>query len=223
MTSKDARDKFENQLLQAQLEIQAEKFKTASREIYDNISQVLAYVRIGILKAAQQYQDANLATDSKLLVQAIQDLRSLNSHLDPDEILKKGIIISLEEEMERIRKNLSVSTTLTVSGKPFPLSKDALLIIYRALQECIHNALSHGNPQNLILHISYTDKDVIFSLQDDGTGFEVPHPLPAGRGLQVITERAQLANAEIRIESAPGRGTKVTIKLWKDDDNTSYS
>lgn len=223
MTSKEARDKFENHLLQAQLEIQAEKFRTASREIYDNISQVLAYVRIGILKAAQQYQDADLATDSRLLVQAIQDLRSLNSHLDPDEILKKGIITSLEEEMERIRKNLSVSTTLTVTGKPFALSRDALLIVYRTLQECIHNALTHGHPQNLLMDIRYTAKDVIFSLQDDGTGFEVPHPLPPGKGLNIITERALLAGAVVHIVSAPGQGTKVNIKLSKEDDNNSYS
>ncbi|RFM28793.1 sensor histidine kinase [Deminuibacter soli] len=219
----DLKAQLETQLLRTQLELQAEKFKVASREIYDNISQVLAYVRFGILKAARQYQDENLETDSQLLVQVIRDLRNLNVHLDPDEITKKDMPSLLQEELERIEKQLNITTSIEVKGQPYALPENAVFIIFRSLQECMQNALTHGNPQNIALEVSYNAKDVIFNLWDDGSGFQIPSQFVPGTGLHTITHRARLAGVAINIQSAPGNGTHVTINCSKpepDDKNS---
>lgn len=205
------------QLLRTQLEIQAEKFKVASREIYDNISQVLAYVRFGILKAARQYQDEALETDSQLLVQVMRDLRTLNAHLDPDELNKRDMPALLQEELERVEKQLHVATSIDIKGNPCTLPDEAVLIIFRSLQECMQNALQHARAQNIALEVRYNAKDVIFNLWDDGLGFQVPAQWPAGTGLYTITQRAKLAGMGIQIQSAPGNGTHVTINCPKPD------
>lgn len=211
----DLKAQLETQLLRTQLEIQAEKFKVASREIYDNISQVLAYVRFGILKAARQYQDEKLETDSQLLVQVIRDLRNLNAHLDPDELIKREMPALLQEELERIEKQLGIKVSMHVTGTPCRLPDNALLIIFRSLQECMQNALQHAQPQNIALEVQYNAKDVTFKLWDDGSGFQVPPQWAAGKGLHTITQRALLAGVAVSIESTPGNGTYVTINCPK--------
>lgn len=215
--------RLHNELLQTQLEIQQEKLKEASSAIYNNIGQVLACVRLGVLKAARLYKDVELEEQSKLLAQAINDLRDLNTRLDPATIISKGIATALQEEMDLLRHNYLVRTRVEEFGAPYTIPTEATFITFRILQECMQIAAQHMRPKNLMLSIIYTDEHTIFSLKDDGLGFDRHPQLLQGSTLVTLEQRARLANATLEIDSNSDYGTNVTIKLLKHNDYTSYS
>jgi signal transduction histidine kinase len=202
-------------LLQTQLEIQHEKLKEASSTLFNNIGQALVCIRLGLLKAAQQYSDTELEQNSKQLAQIIKDLRELNSRLDPEEILKKGITSALEEELEKLTRDSAIRTRIQQTGQPFNLSTEATFIVFRMLQECMQIAVQHTQPQNLLLCILYTKEHAVFSLKDDGRQPETLAPLQDPKFLHTLEERARLADAVLQVESTPEYGSHVTIKLSK--------
>jgi signal transduction histidine kinase len=202
-------------LMQTQLEIQHEKLKEASSTLFNNIGQSLVCIRLGLLKAAQQYADTELEQNSKQLAQIIKDLRELNSRLDPEEILHKGISTALQEELEKLTRTSEIHARVQQTGEAFHLGTEATFIVFRILQECMQVAVQQTKPENLLLSILYTREHAIFSLKDDGRHFEAYPPLQDERFLQTLEERARMADAILQFDFSPEYGSHVTIKLSK--------
>lgn len=201
--------------MQTQLEIQQEKLKDASSTIHNNIGQALVCIRLGLLKAAQQYADTELAHNSSQLARIIKDLRDLNTSLDPESFLKNGIAAALEEELEKATRNSATRFRLQYTGQPSQLNPDISLIVFRILQECIQVAAAEGLPENMLLSILYTQNHIIFSLKDDGRYANSVSPLLATRFLEPLEEKARIADLILQAGYTPDYGSHVTIKLSK--------
>jgi signal transduction histidine kinase len=81
--------------------------------------------------------------------------------------------------------------------------------IYRMAQESINNVLKHANASEAILELKREAATVRFSLFDNGRGF-VRLERPSGHGLLGIAERVRLLGGQFEVQSAPGRGTRLT-------------
>lgn len=208
-------NKLKYHLLQTQLEIQHEKLRDASSTLFNSIGQSLVCIRLGLLKAAQQYCDTELEQSSKQLAEIIGELRSLNNSLDPEDILRKGIGVALSEELDKIKRHTSIHTGLQQTGSPFALNREATYLIFRMLQECMQMTSQHTQPVHLLLSILYTPDFVIFSLKDDGRFTEGQPPLANRQFLHLLEERARSANAVLKAAYTPEYGSHVTIKLSK--------
>ena len=87
------------------------------------------------------------------------------------------------------------------------------------MRELVANAIRHGRARKVAVAGCMDDGKVVFSVSDDGCGFnpeECPGVAQGHFGLQGIRERLRRCNGEMRIESAPGKGTKVTIRMEAD-------
>jgi two-component system, NarL family, sensor kinase len=81
--------------------------------------------------------------------------------------------------------------------------------IFRIAQEALANALGHARACTVTMHLAITLEAVVLQIEDDGRGFE-PDSVPADRfGLVGLNERARLLSGSLRVESAPGAGTRV--------------
>ena len=100
---------FEQTLLKSKLEIQELTFNDISREIHDNIGQVLSLVRINLntLKAPEDMDKVNLMDE--LMGKAITDLRSLSHSLDADLIRNKGWMVAVAKLLNDLQKNREIS------------------------------------------------------------------------------------------------------------------
>ena len=86
------------------------------------------------------------------------------------------------------------------------------ITIYRIAQEGINNVLKHADATEAILQLQRQAAAVRFSIFDNGRGLEKPLR-PDGQGLMGISERVRLLGGKFDIQSAPGKGTRLTVTI----------
>jgi two-component system sensor histidine kinase UhpB len=96
------------------------------------------------------------------------------------------------------------------------LPSDVELAVYRIAQEALTNAVRHSHASEVTVSLRYSDGDLLLSVKDDGDG--LPDHVIAGGGLTGMRERAMLIGAALEIESAPGAGVDVTLRLSVDGE-----
>jgi signal transduction histidine kinase len=103
---------------------------------------------------------------------------------------------------------------IVVDAEPIdrlPLSAEEAL--YRIGQEALHNVVKHANASNAAIRITRERDSVLLKVTDDGGGFE-PDAVPRGHlGLIGMRQRVDLVGGELRVESRPGRGTKIEASV----------
>ena len=217
----EARSKYEEAILQTQLEIQEQTLKTISQEIHDNIGQMLSLAKLNLaLAEAEQQDDTNSKiTDSHQLVsKAIQDLRDLSRSLNTDYVSEMGLQRSIEYELEMIRKTGTMRTTLHVEGQMKRLDKQKELILFRIVQESLNNIIKHAGADELTVELNYLPHQLYLSIKDNGKGVDLT-PLNenastgTGLGIRNMHNRAKLIGGDFKMSSTLGAGTQVTIEL----------
>ena len=90
-----------------------------------------------------------------------------------------------------------------------PIPALQAMVAYRLVQEGLHNAARHARATSLWINLDYAEGKLTVSLEDDGQGFD-PARATSGMGLQGIRDRFLLLGGTFEIESAPGRGTRLS-------------
>ena len=100
---------------------------------------------------------------------------------------------------------LTGCTTLPVSSRQHVLA---------IVQEALINAHRHGRAQRVTVRLWTIGKDTVVEVSDEGSGFDPDTAPREGRyGLTIMEERAQMAGGQLDLDSAPGRGTHITVHL----------
>ena len=113
----------------------------------------------------------------------------------------------------RIHSALHVDITLTAIPTA-AFDPDIAINIYRILQEFLTNIARHSAAGNVTVHFGEQGGDLVLDVRDDGAGME--HADTAGNGglgIAGMRERAALCGGRVAIESAPGRGARVCVRV----------
>lgn len=211
---------YQQTLLQSQLEIQEQTLKTISQEIHDNVGQVLTLAKLNLATTVVAETTANekINTSKQLIAKAIQDLRDLSRSLNTDYVEEMGLVRSIEYELELLKKTETIETVFSIEGKPIRFEKQMELILFRIVQEAIHNTIKHAEAKTITVLIQYLQHELSVSIKDDGKGFDLA-PLSDvtnksfGLGLRNMNSRASLIGAKFLMNSTNGKGTEVYISL----------
>lgn len=214
---------FEKQILESKLEIQEQTLKNISQEIHDNIGQVLSLAKLTIntmYSCKPEVIKEKIDHTKELVIKAIKDLRHLSQSLHPDFITDMGLDRSVEYELELLKNASSYHIDLFREGESYRLENRQELIIFRIFQEVIQNIIKHAGGTTIVVYLYYYRDNFLLKVSDNGQGFDVVHNtgneqenLRRGIGLRNIDNRAKLISAEFSIDSEPGKGTTVQIKL----------
>ncbi|HMK26692.1 MAG TPA: sensor histidine kinase [Chitinophagaceae bacterium] len=212
---------FQETLLRTQLEIQEQTLKNISQEIHDNVGQVLSLAKLNLntmdVAKTEQLQgkiDNTLSQVSK----AINDLRDLSKSFNTDNITAIGLVRAIESELEMIKKTDFLKTEFNSTGVKKKLEPQKELILFRIVQEALHNIIKHAGAKTVKVSATYTDKDLELQIADDGKGFDLS-PINQegetgfGLGLRNMQNRAKLIGADFSMNSMAGEGTFVKIIL----------
>lgn len=214
------KNEFQQTLLQTQLEIQEQTLKTISEEIHDNVGQVLSLAKLNlntmdISKTAQLQGkiDSALAQVSK----AINDLRDLSKSFNTDNISAIGLVRAVEYELDMIKKTGLHKTGFNVEGKIKRLEPQKELILFRIVQETLHNIIKHAGASSIWISARYTENDLELEIKDNGKGFDTAaagdQDTGSGLGIRNMNNRARLIGAEFNLSSIKDEGTSVAIVL----------
>ncbi|GAB3540675.1 sensor histidine kinase [Spirosoma fluminis] len=216
------RSVYQQELLQSQLETQNQTLQQIGQELHDHIGQLLtvAVMRLNNLEDEVTDPDTqgSVQQTRDLVSTIITDVRTLAKTLDHDTVRHFGLRDSLAFELERIRHVGRQQTAFQVTGEPYSLGADSDVIVFRMIQEALNNALKHAKAQALTVSLDYQKAMVFVSVVDDGVGFMINESADRsidqiGSGLRNLHRRATLLGGECLIQSKPGDGTSLEIKL----------
>lgn len=206
---------FDQALLQSRIEIKEQTFKTISQELHDNIGQMLTLAKLNLNRVKLENRDdakekLNGAID--LLSHTIQSMRDLSRSLHTEIIQRNGLVNALEKETDLIRRLGILQTSFHIAGSPVHMDDNKSLIIFRIVQEALHNVIRHSGATSLDLMLQFAQKTITISIRDDGGGFSTADS-STGSGLRNMKDRAAIIGADFTISSAPGSGTLVTLTI----------
>lgn len=191
-----------------------------ARDLHDSITQALF---AAALKAEALTQDEAIPAGSaetaeqvrRLTRGALAQMRTLLLELRAqslEEVPIEQLLRNVAEATEG-RADVAVTVTLRGDGAPPPELHTA---IYRVAQEALNNVVRHSGATSAYVELVSGPGRVRLLVRDDGCGFE-PGPLPSAHyGLRSMRERAAEVGGELRLVSAPGEGTLVTLE-WVGD------
>ncbi len=209
--------RFEQTLLQSKLEIQEETFTYISREIHDNIGQVLSMARLNLNSLDLPEVNQKIELIDEMLEKSIADLRSLSHSLDSDRIRINGWVNEVEKLLIYLQKSGKYKVHTSTADDLPPLGKDKPIILFRIIQEAINNIIKHAGANEINFAVTHKNNNIIIEIKDNGKGFDM-NSAAAGSGLNNLLSRSKMINAEINITSNPGEGTLVIISV-KDESN----
>jgi len=207
---------FDKELLKTRIEIQEDTLSHISREIHDNITQVLSFVKLNLSMIDQPDEDikSKLTESRELVAQTINDLRNLSKSMSFEQIEIMGLVKTIEIEAERVNKSGLIIIEIIVEGEVFSLGEQYELVLFRIFQEALNNTLKYSAAKHLKINLQYSIKLFNLTLTDDGVGFSVDEiGNNSGAGLRNMRNRAALIGAEAHIISARGEGCSIKISL----------
>jgi signal transduction histidine kinase len=191
-----------------------------ARELHDSVSQMLFSMvyeaRAAGLRADDPELREALAGLEASATAALQEMRALIHALRPKSLERDGLEPTLRDLVEALRRAHGAAIEVRVSGEP-RLSPAREKAILRIAQEALHNSLRHAPGARIHLSLDDCPGDVHLSVSDDGPGFD-PAALPRtslSMGLETMRERATSVGARLAVESTPGAGCSVRLRVPK--------
>jgi two-component system, NarL family, sensor kinase len=210
---------FQQELLRTQIEIQEQTLKNISEEIHDNIGQVLslAKLHLNMIPPAEEAAQAKVNDAKDLVSKAINDLRDLSRSLHGEKITEIGLEQAITQELKTLQNIGQFITSLKVDGNYYKLPDQKEMVVFRMVQEALHNALKHSKASELWVELVYHPNLFKLSVCDNGVGFDyhLQRPADTGIGLKSIRNRAALIGGKVSINSVPGNGTAIRLEIPK--------
>ena len=199
----------------------SEERNRLARDLHDSAKQeaLAASFQLGTALTLFEQDPAmakNHLVEADHLVDSVRrELTDLIHELRPPTTNGKQLDETLNEYLIEWAHQTGIEATLTVDGI-IDLPLETKQAIYRIMQEGLANVARHSAAAVVEVLMEFGENSVNFCISDDGAGFD-PHQSYEGMGLDSMRERAESLQGVFRIESEPGRGTKICISFPIDD------
>lgn len=196
-----------------------EEIKRIAHTVHDEAGQLLVAVHLAIAEVSRKLPKAqrdHLGRIEQLLDQVESQLRRYSHELRPTILDDLGWIPAIRFLADGVSKrtNLPIHIKTMIAGR---LPGAVEIALYRVVQESLTNSTKHANASQVWIRVRRIGRVLSCSIQDDGVGFDVRGVLSdqgrRGLGLIGMQERLNAIGGTLLIDSAPGRGTKLLIRV----------
>ncbi len=216
--SRAAQEAFSHQLLSSQ----EEERKRLASELHDGLGQDLLLIknRVGLLAADKRHPlevARQLGEISQNASRAIADVRAISQALRPTALEQVGLTKAVEWMVEQVAGASTTKFSTELENIDGLLEPEKEISLYRVVQEALNNVLKHAQASQVIVEAKREKAELRASVFDNGRGFD---PERAGRegekpglGLAGMRERAKVLGGRIELQSASGKGTRLTLTV----------
>lgn len=199
------------------IQAQEDERKRIARELHDGLAQELLLVQIELRKAKYLPEDEvpeAIKRASEELREVLTHVSRIASNLRPASLDELGLAPAIEAECRQIERSFGVQVTDRIE-RLRNVNPDAEVALYRIFQEASSNACKYSRSDTLDVALASDDAGVCLTVRDFGVGFNVDHPEIHGGGLGLagMRERAGAFGGEVSVESAPGEGCSVRVRI----------
>lgn len=191
-----------------------------ARELHDGLSQNLAWLAVE-LELMGQRPPTDPAEIPRRLQELSAQMKKLSSEvhrishdLHPAKLTQLGLTTAIAELCQAPSSDHHLLITFDHNAVPRSLPPGVALCLYRVAQESIQNAVRHSAAKNVRVEMTIKANEIYLGVADDGRGFAVESTRTTSTlGLVSMRERVRLVHGQMGIESKPGEGTRVSVRI----------
>jgi signal transduction histidine kinase len=204
------------------VEIEEDARKKLARDLHDGPTQSIAaiamrlnYARMLLSREPQKVND-ELFNIEDLARRTTKEIRQMLFSLRPIILETQGLTAALEQYIQKLEETDPMHYHLQAQPVEDLMDMDAQGGIFYIIEECLNNARKHAQASNVWVRMGIRDNSFVAQVEDDGCGFDVSsvqsrYDERGSLGMINLHERTELLGGKLRIESAPGRGTRITV------------
>lgn len=195
-----------------------EERRHLARELHDSVSQAIYAVVLTSHSVRKRIVDdpsgSASALDSviELAEGALAEMRALIFELRPEALADVGLVGALERQLDGLELRHSLVTERHLGSEP-EIAFAAKQVLLRVVQEALHNVAKHAHAGTVRVSMQHDDEVLSLQVADDGVGFDAQRSYPGHLGLTSMHERVGELGGRLKVDSRPGVGTTVSLRL----------
>jgi PAS domain S-box-containing protein len=225
ITERIASEERIHQLSQQLIQAQEDERQMISRELHDTVAQDLSVAKMSCdliyaeLSGKRQPEADRIQKICEALQNTILGVRNMAYELRPPLLEELGLVETIYRFCEDFTQMWGLPVDFQSAGlKNLKLDYTIQINVYRLVQEGLTNIRKHAAAERATLKLTAAFPNIILRVEDNGRGFDVHARAAAAvqekrMGLRSMQERVTLLNGKMKLQSKPGQGTKVFIKL----------
>jgi len=225
ISARKASEEQIHELSQQLMQAQEDERQMISHELHDTVGQDLSVAKMACdliyneLLNKRPPEAQRIKEICEALQKTILDVRNMAYDLRPPVLEELGLVEAIYRFCEDFTQMWGIPVDFQSAGlKNLKLDYAIQINLYRLVQEGLTNIRKHAAAGRVTLKLAAAFPNIILRIEDNGRGFDVQARAAAAdqakrMGLRSMQERATLLNGKMNLQSKPGRGTKVIIKL----------
>lgn len=208
---------------------QEEERKSISRELHDEVGQMLTGLRME-LRSLQDLRTAPEADFSehldgakRLAEQSLRALRDLAMGLRPSMLDDLGLGSAVQWQARQFSKHTGIPVNVQIENVPPGLAERHRTCVYRLVQEALTNCARHAHARHIDVQVLGQNGRILVAVKDDGVGFDTAHIRGRGLGLIGIQERVLELGGKVTLVSQPNQGSAVSVSIPVEQEAVSHA
>ncbi|MGV8864633.1 MAG: sensor histidine kinase [Pseudomonas sp.] len=202
------------ELAERMLEVQETERHRLSRELHDDIGQMLTAAKLQsdwLQRRLPAELDTQFAVLCTTLDETLAKVRDVSAILNPRQLASLGLEASLRAHLVRTLANTPVHWSMECHQRLAGIPEEMAVAAFRITQEAVTNMLRHAQADNLLVRLQRSPEGLQLHIADDGQGFyPALNPGEEGqRGMAGMNERMALLGGTLTVHSQPGKGTQI--------------
>jgi signal transduction histidine kinase len=218
------KEQLRGELLRRVISIQEDERMRIARELHDETSQSLTALKVGLdtvqIALTHDIQEAyaHLRSCHTIADTLLKNIRRLTGDLRPTLLDDLGLVPAIAWYGEQRLKPLGITLHMDTKGLKGRLPSSVETALFRIVQESMTNIVRHAQASVVNVQLTRQEGWVLLQVADNGRGFETqmlqsPGPQGQGLGLRGMQERAEILGGEFQLETAPGKGTVIKVRV----------
>jgi two-component system, NarL family, sensor kinase len=224
----NALSQMQKQVARGAIEAEIKERQRIGEELHDSFGQILSLIKLNLTKLQKKGEvpvdrkDEMLNQTVVLANKAFKDLRTISHNMSPIMLKTKGLVLSVRDLLDTIDETGEYNINFDLVNMEGNLDPFTEFTLFRTIQELLNNIINHARATEISVQMIRDGKQITIMVEDNGKGFD-PESLNSfqGMGLRNTVSRIKNLNGEIIIDSAPGRGTIITIIISCENDGKS--
>ena len=205
--------------VKAVIEAEENERQRIAKDLHDGVGQMMSAAKMNLsafeseIKFATAEQKQSLEKVIQLVDESCKEVRTVSHIMMPNALLKNNLAAAIQDFVNKLN-NKTLQAHVNTIGLEERMASNIETVLYRVIQECVHNAIKHARATTLDISL-IRDKDGISgTIEDNGKGFDVADKENFdGIGLKNITTRIEYLKGTVDFDTAPGRGTVVAFHV----------
>jgi PAS domain S-box-containing protein len=209
--------KAEERVIGSVIEGSENERRRIAKELHDGLGQFLTAASLNLdsvydeLTTLPENKLKQYEKGLKLLRNAIIESRRISQNLLPKAIEDFGLGLAVQSLVDDISGSSDIEMSYSDNLNGVVLGENVELNIYRIIQEGVNNAVRHAGCTRIDIQLILDEKQLICTIEDNGSGFEIAPGESQGLGITNIKNRVNALSGDVEISSTIGKGTLITV------------